>query len=98
MVLQPVHYILLGLAGFSSIVWSLISMGVIKTRDSELYTEKERYIQQAVNSIEETYRIMESMPKVSHDNIRSFLDQGQYTKALEEARVHHDVFHFFKNY
>ena len=33
------HFVLIAIVGFFAVVWSLVSMGVIKTRDHSLHAE-----------------------------------------------------------
>ena len=98
MLLQPIHYVFLGVTAFATLVWTLVSMGVIKLRDHELYVERERHIHRAVSAIEETYKIMENIPSVNRESIRGHLKNGDINQALEAAQMHHDVYHFFKRY
>lgn len=92
------YYAILGVAGFAALGWTLLSMGVIKPRDHSLHVEREKHHEHARHCIDATFEIMEAIPAVNRDNIRSHLDKGEYTRALEVAQIHHDVFHFFKNY
>ena len=73
-------------------------MGVIRKRDEELLVSKRRHIEQAVRDIEMTYDYMESLPLHSRVQVMQNLDDGRVKHALETARGHHDVFHFFKNH
>jgi len=98
MVLDPIHYTFLGVAAFATMIWTLVSMGVIRLRDHGLYVERERYIEDAKTKIEETFHIMEHIPAVNHSGVKEHLDNGEINKALEMAKIQHDVFHFFKNY
>jgi len=97
MLVEPVHYVFLGVATFTALLWTLVSMGTIKLRSNDLHIEKGKHIEGMIRSIEETYSIMESIPTVNHGKIRKHLEDGEINKALEVARVHHDVYHFFKN-
>jgi len=98
MELLLVHYVVLGVAGCLALLWTLLSMGAIKLRDHSMYTEREKHIEAARHAIEETFHIIEQIPAVNRDNIRDFLDKGEFFRARDEARLHNDVYHFFKNY
>tara|TARA_Y100000034_G_C6884383_1_gene405850 strand:- start:1784 stop:2083 length:300 start_codon:yes stop_codon:yes gene_type:complete len=97
-VLEAPHYILLGVAGFFAIVWALVGMGVVKTRDHSLHKEKHAHLDNATRVIEETYRLMEHIPRENHDGIRAHLHRGEINTALESAKINHDVYHFFRDY
>lgn len=92
------HYVLLGVLGFIALIWVMSSMGVIKPRDSDLYVSKQRHISQAVNTIEKTYNYLESLPTHARTKVFEHLENGMLNHALETARTHHDVYHFFKNF
>lgn len=98
MELLLVHYVVLGVAACVALLWTLVSMGAIKPRDHGMYTEREKHMDAARHAIEETYHIMENIPAVNRDNIRGFLEKGEFFRARDEARLHNDVYHFFKNY
>lgn len=92
------HYVLLGALGFVALIWIVSSMGIIKTRNNELYVAKQRHIQQAVTNIEKTYDYIDGLPPHARAKIVEHLDNGLINHALETARAHHDVYHFFKNF
>lgn len=96
--LETTTYIFLGLIGCFAVLWALMSMGVVSTRDHDLYTEKEKYIEQAVENIEQTYHYLEDLPHHNRDKIIMHLDRGEVNSALDAARSYHDVYHFFRNY
>ena len=98
MILQPIHYVFLGVTTFATLIWTLGSMGIIKPRNNELYQAKEKHIEEAVRTIEETFSIMEGIPAINRTAIVEHLENGEYNRALGAARVHHDVYHFFQNY
>ena len=85
MVLDTGYYAFLGVGAFVALSWTLLSMGIIKPRDRDLYLEKEKHLDNAKHSIEETFRIMESIPAVNRDNIRDHLEKGEFYRALEVA-------------
>jgi len=97
-VFEAPHYILMGLAGFFAVVWSLISMGVVRTRDHELHTEKNAFTENAVKTIEATYTYLEKIPMANREESRAHLHRGELHRALESAKLNHDVYHFFKNH
>ena len=92
------HFVLIAIVGFFAVVWSLVSMGVIKTRDHSLHAEKNAFINNAVKTIEATYTYLEQIPSEHRDQARAHLHRGEINNALESARINHDVYHFFRNY
>jgi len=92
------HYVLLGVLGFIALIWISSSMGIIKSRNNELYVAKQRHIHQATKNIEQTYDYLEGLPTHARAKIVEHLDNGLVNHALETARAHHDVYHFFKNF
>ena len=96
--LETTTYIFLGLIGFFAVLWAMMSMGVISTRDHNLYTEREKYIEQVVENINQTYHYLEDLPHHNRDKIKMHLDRGEVNQALDVARSYHDVYHFFRNY
>jgi hypothetical protein len=92
------NYVFLGVLGFIAMVWVLSSMGIVKSRNHELYVAKQRHIRQAVTNIDKAYDYMESLPPHARAKIVEHLDNGMTNHAVETARAHHDVFHFFKNF
>jgi hypothetical protein len=97
-ILEAPHYVLMGLAGFFAIVWAMLSMGVVRTRDHSLHAEKHAFTENAVKTIEATYVYLEQVPVENRDQARAHLHRGELHAALESARLNHDVFHFFKNH
>ena len=97
-ILETPHYVLMGLVGFFAIVWSLMSMGVVRKRDHELHAEKHAFTENAIKTIESTYNYLEQVPIENRDQARSHLHRGEIHAALESARLNHDVYHFFKNH
>jgi hypothetical protein len=97
-ILEAPHYILMGLVGFFAIVWSLLSMGVVRTRSHELHAEKHAFSENAIKTIETTYNYLEQIPIENRDQARAHLHRGELHAALESARLNHDVYHFFKNH
>lgn len=91
------NYIILAVLGFIAFIWALSSMGVIKARDHDLYVKKEKYIEQAKETIEKTFNYLSEMPH-NHDKVIEHLDNGRLNDALDAAQTNHDVYHFFKNY
>lgn len=96
--LDVTTYIFLGLVGFFAMLWALMSMGVVSTRNHDLYTEKEKYIEQITANIEQAYHYLEDLPHHNRDKIRMHLDNGEVSRALDTARSYHDVYFFFRNY
>jgi len=41
---------------------------------------------------------MDSLPTHARAKIMEHLDNGMLNHAVETARAHHDVYHFFKNF
>ncbi|SVC91257.1 uncharacterized protein METZ01_LOCUS344111 [marine metagenome] len=97
-ILEAPHYVLMGLLGFFAIVWSLLSMGVVRTRDHDLHTEKHAFTENAIKTIETTYNYLEQIPIENRDQARAHLHRGELHAALESAQLNHDVYHFFKNH
>ena len=105
-VLEASHYILIGVAGFFVIVWALMSMGIVSTRNHDLEKEKHAHIDNLSQVISQTYGYLESMNDNSHSAlscgncnvVRAHLHKGEVNRALESAKMHHDVYHFFKDY
>ena len=97
-ILEAPHYVLMGLVGFFALVWSLMSMGVVRTRDHELHSEKNLFTENAVKTIEATYNYLEQIPAENRDQSRAHLHRGEIHAALDSARLNHDVYHFFKNH
>jgi len=98
MVLAGVHYIFLGVIGFAGVVWALSSMGVIKSRNHDLHSRKHQHIDSAIKTIELTYEYMDALPEHTRAKVFDHLDNHMLGHALETARAHHDVYHFFKNF
>ena len=73
-------------------------MGVIKPRDDHMHAEKHKHIEFAVTSIEEIYSVMEDIPAVNRGAIQEHLENGEIKRALDVARTHHDVYHFFQQH
>ena len=92
------NYVFLGVLGFVAMVWVLSSMGVVKSRNHELYIAKQRHIKQAVTNIDKAYEYMDSLPVHARAKVIEHLDNGMINHAVEAARAHHDVYHFFKNF
>jgi|TARA_B100001105_G_C22094102_1_gene316254 hypothetical protein len=97
-ILEAPHYVIMGLLGFFAVIWSLMSMGVVRTRDHELHEEKHAFTENAIKTIETTYNYLEQVPTENRDQARSHLHRGELHAALESARLNHDVYHFFRNH
>lgn len=96
--LETTTYIFLGLVGFFAMLWALLSMGIVSTRDHELYVEKEQYIEQITDRISKTYEYLEDTPFHNRDKVRAHLDRGEVNAAHDLAKAAHDVHFFFRNY
>ncbi len=92
------NYAFLGVLGFIAMIWVLSSMGIVKSRDNDLYIAKQRHVKQAVTNIDRAYEYMDSLPKHTRAKIMEHLDNGMLNHAVDTARAHHDVYHFFKNF
>jgi hypothetical protein len=92
------NYVFLGVLGFVAMIWILSSMGIVKSRDHELYVAKQRHAHQAMNNIDRAYSYMENLPTHARAKIIEHLDNGMLNHAVETAKAHHDVYHFFKNF
>jgi len=105
-VLESSHYVLVGVAGFFAVVWALMTMGVVSTRNHDLHKEKHAHMDNLGRIINETYGYMESINDDSHNAlecsncnvVRAHLHNGQINSAHEAAKMHHDVYHFFRDY
>jgi len=97
MVIEQVNYVFIGVLGFIAFIWGMASMGVIAPRDG-VHEEKQRRIEDLQDKIEQTYFYLESLPEHSRSKVRDHLDNGMVHHALDEARSHHDVYYFFKNF
>ena len=92
------NYVFLGVLGFIAMVWVLSSMGIVRGRDHELFVAKQRHVKQAMDNINQAYGYMESLPTHARAKVIEHLDHGMLNHAVEAARAHHDVYHFFKNF
>ena len=97
-VLEAPHYVLISLVGFFAVVWALMSMGVVRTREHGLHAEKHAFTENPVKTIEATYTYLEQVPSENRDQARAHLNRGELHAALESARLNHDVYHFFRNH
>ncbi len=92
------NYIFLGVLGFIAMVWVLSSMGIVKSRNHELYVAKQRHLRQTASDVETAYEHMADLPIHARTKIMEHLDNGMTRHAAETAKANRDVYHFFKNF